>query len=101
MLRRKRREGRETHGFVHVDELEPTVELGYEIGSSRERDSSYSEKSVVERRVLGDTLSEGATLEVDREGRDLLRERDEVDARVEEVGRELGLEVNNDVRLPE
>jgi hypothetical protein len=38
-------------------------------------------------------------LEVDGKGRDLLRERDEVDARVEQVGRKLGLEVDGEVRL--
>lgn len=50
----------------------------------------------------GRVLMQGraAHLEVDGKGRDLLRERDEVDARVEKVGRKLGLEIDGNVRLP-
>ena len=83
-----------THDVLHLDDLQPAVELGHKVRRARERDGARADETPVEGRVLADTLAEGPALEVDSEGRHLLRQAEQVDGCVEQVGLEFGVEVD-------
>ena len=73
-----------THPRLHFEQLQPAVELGRELGRTGKGDGADSSKTIVERRVLTDSLAERSTLEVNDKGRDLLRQTQEVDSGVEQ-----------------
>jgi hypothetical protein len=84
----------ETHVVSHLDNLQPTVKLRYQVCSTRECDAAGTNQTPPKCTVLADTLTERTTLEVDREGRNLLRETKEIDGSVEQTRAELGVKVD-------
>jgi hypothetical protein len=80
---------------LHLEQLQPVVQFGRKFGGSSEGDRTDTSKTVVERGVLSNTLTEWPTLEVDDERRDLLRKSQEVDRRVKQGRLVFRLEVDN------
>lgn len=100
-----------TYECLHFNNLQPTVEFRHEVRGPREGDSTCANKTIIERGILSDSLSEWSPLhkkliknlmmgwclyhlEIDRKSRNLLRESDQVDSCIEQIGLELGLQVN-------
>jgi hypothetical protein len=83
-----------THPRFHLVQLKPVVQLGRELGSSGKRDGADSSKTIVQRWVLSNPLTERSTLEVDDEGGNLLRKTKEVDSRVQQRRLVFGLEID-------
>lgn len=69
------------------------VDLGNELGGTRESNTGCGNKTPVHGLVLADGLPERTALVVDREGRDLLDQLEQVDGAVKQRGLELALEV--------
>lgn len=91
----EQQEKKRAYRSSHLNELKPPVGLWEEIDRAVVGDGNDTQQTPVQRRVLGDTLSEGTTLEVDGERRDLLGKAEEVDGGVEEGRLELGVEVDD------
>jgi hypothetical protein len=83
-----------TYPTLHLDDLQPAVELGHEVRRAGVGDSSSANKAVVEVLVLADTLAEGPALIVDRERGDLLGQSKEIDGGIKQTWLELGVEVD-------
>lgn len=75
-------------------ELHALVDLGDELERADKGEAGDADDAIEHGPVLREGLTEGAALVVDGEGGDLLDELQEVDGRVEEGRRELGLEVD-------
>lgn len=78
----------------HFEQLKPVIQFRDEFGCPRKRDGRNSEKTIVQRRILGNTLAEWSTLEIDNKGGDLLAQTQKVDSRVEEGRRVLRFKVD-------
>lgn len=76
------------------DELHALVDVGEELESTGKGQTRDTKNTVEHSLVLGKRLTEGTTLVVDGEGRNLLDELEEVDSRVKQRGGELGLKIN-------
>ena len=99
----------ELERVCHLNDLQPAVQLGHEVGGTGERDSACTQEAIPERLVLANTFAEGTTLpicqytvssvhmktylEIDRKRRYLLRQAQQVDSRVQQAWLELGLEI--------
>lgn len=88
------RKEEQTHRSLHLNNLQPPIHLRHKIRRSRKRNTARPDQSPIQRRVLSYALTEGSALVVDREGGDLLREAEEEDGGVEQVGLEFGFEVD-------
>jgi hypothetical protein len=86
---------RYTHSIGHLVKLQPLVQVGEELGSTSVSYSTSTEKSIVKRLVLDDTLAEWSALEVDDESRHLLTETQEVDGGIEQSWRVFGVNIDN------
>ena len=92
----------EDHGRRHLGlelvaerhELHALVDFGDELHGADESQTGDADDAVEHGFVLGEGFAEGAALVVDGKGGDLLDELEEVDARVEQGGLELGFEVD-------
>lgn len=75
-------------------EFQPLVDLRDELRRARESYTRHEDKAPIHAAVLADTFSEGATLIVDSEGRDLLDELEQINGAVEQGGFEFAFEVD-------
>lgn len=105
-----RRAQPELEGIYHLNDLQPAVELGHEVGGTGERDGACAQEAIPQCPVLADALAEWTTLpicqhtassyirkaylEVDRERRHLLRQSQQVDRCVQQARFKLGLEID-------
>lgn len=83
-----------TYSAVHLNNLQPPIELGNKIGCATEGHTRCAYKAPPERSVLADTFAEGATLKVDGKSGDLLRKAKEVNGGIEKGRLKLGLQVD-------
>lgn len=75
-------------------EFQLLVDLGDELRRARESYARYEDETPIHAAIFADTFSEGATLIVDSEGRDLLDKLEQVDGTVEEGGFKFAFEVD-------
>ena len=64
--------GKSTYDVLHLDDLQPPVQLRHQVRRPRECDGFGADKPPVQSRVLTDALPERTTLEVDCKRRHLL-----------------------------
>ena len=83
-----------THVKGHVDQLEPSTHLWDEIDRSAVGHGTDTDQTPPERRILTNAFTERPALEVEHEGRDLLRQAKEIDRGVEQTRLELLLEIS-------
>lgn len=83
-----------TYRSSHLDQLQPSVQLGHKVGRATIGNRTDTEQTVIQGGILPDTLSEGTTLEVEDKSGDLLRKTEEVDGSVEQSGLKLFFEIN-------
>lgn len=62
-----------THRGRHINNLQPTAELGEEVGGTGECNTTGHDETVIKEPVLTNTFAEWAALVVDGKSRDLLR----------------------------
>lgn len=75
-------------------ELQLLVDLRDELRRAGESYARNEDDTPIHAAVLADTLSKGATLIIDSEGRDLLDELEQVDSAVEKGGFEFAFEID-------
>lgn len=83
-----------TYRSSHLDQLQPSVQLGHKVSRATIGNRTDTEQTVIQGGILPDTLSEGTTLEVEDKSGDLLRKTEEVDGSVEQSGLKLFFEIN-------
>lgn len=100
-----------TYAVLHLNNLQPSIQLRHEVSGSRKRDAAGCNKAPPQRRVLANSFTERSALEslenrkirsdecqtyleVDGEGGNLLRKPEQVDRGVQKAGFKFRLKID-------